>query len=84
LTHAKAPIQDKIEAYKRQLSRISGVAPISDYIGNSESLKTDWDTLDVSRRQAIMAAVLDSVVVGPAVRGRNFFDPSRLSPVWRA
>jgi hypothetical protein len=84
LAHAKAPIQDRIEGYKRSLSRIQGVAPISDYIGNASSLRTDWSSLDLSRQQAIVSAVLDSVLVGPAVRGRNFFDPSRPTPTWRA
>jgi len=82
--HAKAPIQDRIEACKRSLSRIQGVAPISDYIGNASSLRAEWSSLDLSRQQAIISAVLDSVLVGPAVRGRNFFDPSRLTPTWRA
>jgi hypothetical protein len=63
---------------------VLSVAPISDYVGNASSLRADWDTLDLSRQQAIMTAVLDSATVGPAVRGRNFFDPSRLTPVWRA
>jgi hypothetical protein len=34
--------------------------------------------------EQIVAAVLDHVVVGPARRGYNRFDPARLAPVWRA
>jgi hypothetical protein len=36
-----------------------------------------------TRQHAIVAAVLDHVVVGPGRRGYNRFDPSGLSPVWR-
>jgi hypothetical protein len=46
-------------------------------------LRADWDSLDLSQQHAIVAAVVDSVVVGPARRGYNRFDESRLTPVWR-
>ena len=44
---------------------------------------SDWDSLDLTRQHAIVAAVLDHVEVGPARRGYNRFDESRLRPVWR-
>lgn len=34
--------------------------------------------------EQIVAAVLDHVIVDPARRGYNRFDPARLAPVWRA
>jgi hypothetical protein len=40
--------------------------------------------MTLTRQQQIVAALLDHVVVGPAVRGRNRFDHSRLAAVWRA
>ena len=39
--------------------------------------------MTLTRQQQIVAAVLDHVVVGPAVRGYNRFDQSRLTAVWR-
>ena len=79
---AGASIRDQIDKLKRALSRITHTAPVSDYLGNIESLRDDWATLDLSRQRAIVATILDSVRVGPAVRGRNVFDPSRLSFTW--
>ena len=32
----------------------------------------------------IVSALLDSIVIGPAVRGRKIFDPTRVTPNWRA
>lgn len=43
-----------------------------------------WASLDLDQRRTVLDAVLDRVTLGPAVRGRNFFDPDRVSYVWRA
>jgi len=80
---ARQPIQGRIDAAKRRLSRISRTHRIDDYAGNSQALRDAWADLDLPRRHAIIATVLDHLVVHPAVKGRNRFDPSRLSPVWR-
>jgi DNA invertase Pin-like site-specific DNA recombinase len=40
--------------------------------------------LGFDQRRAVVAAVVDRVVVGPAVRGRNRFDPDRVTIEWRA
>jgi hypothetical protein len=39
--------------------------------------------MDLSQQHAIIGAVIDSVRVGPARRGYNRFDESRLTPAWR-
>lgn len=41
------------------------------------------DSLDLNQQHAIVAAVIDSVVVGPGRRGYNRFNESRLTPRWR-
>ncbi len=37
----------------------------------------------LGQRRAIVVPVVETVTVGPAVRGRNVFDPSRVSVEWR-
>ena len=48
---------------------------------------TEWDAAwqvgPVSRQRAMLGAVLESVAVAPAVRGRNRFDAGRLTLQWR-
>ncbi len=80
---ARKPIEARIEAAKRQLSRTSRAAAIGDYVGDSASLRERWAGLDLSRQRAIVEAVLDRATIGHAVRGRNTFDRSRVDPVWR-
>ena len=80
---AKKPIQERLTAARRQLAKATHTNALSAYVGNGAGLRAEWDALDLSQQHAIVAAVVDSVVVGPARRGYNRFDESRLTPVWR-
>jgi site-specific DNA recombinase len=80
---ARKPIEARIEAAKRHLSRTSRSAALADYVGDSAALRERWSGLDLSRQRAIVEAVLDRATVLPAVRGRNRFDPDRVDPLWR-
>jgi site-specific DNA recombinase len=80
---AKKPIQERLTAARKQLAKASHTSALAAYVGNGAGLRAEWDKLDLSQQHAIVAAVLDTVVVGPARRGYNRFDESRLSPVWQ-
>ena len=80
---ARRPIRERIDSAKRRLSRISATHRIDQYAGHSKALADTWDDLPLTRRHAIIKTVLDYVVVNPGVKGRNTFDPSRFTPVWR-
>ena len=80
---ARKPIEQRIEAARRRLSRERGVSALDGLIGLGPSVRARWSSLPLARQHAIIAAVLDHVAIGPAVRGRNFFDPARLAPLWR-
>ncbi len=43
----------------------------------------EWPEMDVDRRRAIIASVLQSVVIKPAERKGGRYNPERLEPVWR-
>ncbi len=80
---ARKPIEHRLTAARKQLAKVSRSNVLDAYIGNGDGLRAEWDALDLSQQHAIVAAVVDSVVVGPARRGYNRFDESRLTPVWR-
>jgi site-specific DNA recombinase len=42
-----------------------------------------WPTLDLEQRRRILAYAVESVTIGPAVRGRATFDPDRITVAWR-
>jgi site-specific DNA recombinase len=83
LRAARAPIEQRLSHARKQLAKLTRASVLDRYIGNGAGLRAEWDSLDLSQQHAIVAAVVDSVVVGPARRGYNRFDESRLTPVWR-
>ena len=73
----------KRDQARRKLSQIRGTTVLDGYVGNGEQLRAAWDGMDLERQHAIVKGVLDHAVVHPAVRGRNRFDESRITPVWK-
>jgi len=43
-----------------------------------------WPDLSHERRRAVIAAVVETITIAPAVRGRNRFDADRVAVRWRA
>jgi site-specific DNA recombinase len=83
LRAARRPIEQRLTAARKQLAKVSRTNVLDGYLGQSDKLRAEWDSLDLSQQHAIVATVVDSVVVGPARKGYNRFDESRLTPVWR-
>ena len=80
---ARGPIEERRNDARKQLARASRVTVLDGWVGNSAELREVWAELDMTRQHAIISAVLDHVEVGPARRGYNRFDWSRLEPRWR-
>jgi hypothetical protein len=81
---ARRPIEQRIEQTRRRLSRLSQFSALDGFVGHAGRLRELWEEMPLTRRRAVVAAVLDHAVIGPGVRGRNRFDPDRIEPVWRA
>ena len=81
---ARAPIEARIDAAQRKVSRMSRSAAIDPYVGKSDALRATWQTLPLNRQRSIVSALLDRAVVRSAVPGRTTFDLARIDPVWRA
>jgi DNA invertase Pin-like site-specific DNA recombinase len=80
---ARKPIETRIEAAQRRISRATGTEAIAPYIGEAGALRATWKDLPLTRQRAIVVAVLDRAIVGPGLRGRTRFDPDRIEPLWR-
>jgi site-specific DNA recombinase len=79
----RKPIEARIDAGARKVSRLTQTAAIAAHVGGSSALRLTWADLPLTRQRAIVAAVLDRAIVRPAVRGRTLFDPDRIAPEWR-
>lgn len=75
---ARDGIQARLDETRSRLSEVAVRVPVvpADLAGR-------WEDLTFDQRRSVLSSVLDSVVVGPAVRGRHFFDPDRLQVAWR-
>jgi site-specific DNA recombinase len=80
---ARTPIELRIRAVERQLARAAHSDAIVGLSGNGVSLRTRWESLDLTRQAAIVRAVLDHAVVAPGVRGAQALDSARVKPIWR-
>jgi len=80
---ARAPIQERIKAANAMLNRRQRTTALTGILDHPQGVAEAYETLPLARQQAVIKAVLDRVEIGPAVHGRNRFDPLRISPVWR-
>jgi site-specific DNA recombinase len=81
---ARTPIETRRAAAARQMGRLSGAAALDGFVNSPGALRAQWAQLDPARQRAIISSVLPRIVIHPAVRGRNWFDPDRVEPLWRA
>jgi site-specific DNA recombinase len=80
---ARNRIEDKLEAAHRAVASQTSTSALAGLTG-AGALRKAWPDLGFDRQRAVVAAIMDRVVVHPAIRGLNRFDERRVSPVWRA
>ena len=77
---ARATLLSREQSLRR---RVEASRRGHDLDGLPDPLRTAWPALPLHRRRAIIGALVEAVVVGPGVRGRNRFDPERVSIRWK-
>jgi site-specific DNA recombinase len=82
---ARKSIEARLETSKRQLARLNRNDALAGLAGTGHQLRDHWDSpeMGLSRQAAIVAAVIEHVIVNPAQRKSNRFDHQRVVPVWR-
>jgi len=80
---ARKPIEERLQGNERRLRRSMNTSSLAAFVGQGQALATQWDTLNLTRQAAIVAALLDHAVIHPATPGARSVDPNRVSPVWR-
>ena len=75
---ASKALTERIEAAERRLASRDTHVMLS-----APGVASRWASADLTQRRELVGMFLESVVVSPAVRGRNTFDPSRVQLTWR-
>jgi site-specific DNA recombinase len=78
---ARKPIETRLKQAKGRLGRLRRTTVLDGLVGAGSTLRTEWQTLNLDRQRAIVAAVLDHAVIGPGSPSR--FTADRVEPVWR-
>lgn len=81
---ANRRLEERLTAIRSTLTTTTRSTAVTNLLDAAGDLSTAWDGLTFDQQKAILAAFIERVVVGPAVKGRNFFDPERVSVTWRA
>lgn len=77
-------IDQRIRFLEGQLAASSELGPLSELPATEEGIVGAFAERDVAWCRAVLGAVLEEIELAPAVRGRNTFDPDRVSCRWRA
>ena len=80
---ARTPIEARLAQSRADLTRDSTRTLLHRVAGAGAEIAKQWPDQTFDWRRAILAAVLDHVVLLPAVRGRNAFDVDCVQLVWR-
>jgi hypothetical protein len=80
---ARTPIEKHLSTAKKKLAALNRTTVLLPFVDDAKALREQWESMTLTRQHEIVVAALQHIEVRPAVRGRNWFDESRLRPVWR-
>ena len=81
---ARRTLQERLEQARTQLAQETGRKAIAGAIHAGAELAGQWDTRPLEWQRAVIDALIDHIVIQPAVKGSRTFDPALVQPVWRA
>ncbi len=78
---ASADLEAERARVQAELDRLNEVSPLDGLpVGDGEALRAEWERRGIDGRRAILATILDHVVVAPGSKKVNRFDASRVMP----
>ncbi|HZA81309.1 MAG TPA: hypothetical protein VFC13_07540 [Actinomycetes bacterium] len=80
---ARARVEARMDATRRRLAGQAATRTLASLPVGERALREAWESRGLSWRRAVLAAVVERVVLHPCLPGRNVFDPSRIEVVWR-
>lgn len=81
---ARSSLEQQLEDARHAATVAMADRQTAPWIGRGLDLRGRWDDLELDVQRAAVSALVASATVGPAVKGRNRFDPARLTIEWRA
>ncbi|HXH59083.1 recombinase family protein [Iamia sp.] len=80
---ARAGVESRLVAARRLMTVTEGNRRLERYRGQGEALAARWETTGFDQRRAMIDTCVETITVGPGVRGLNRFDHLRVKIKWR-
>jgi DNA invertase Pin-like site-specific DNA recombinase len=75
-------LDERLDAARQRLDKESSTAALDHFRSRAGVLRREWSDYSVNQRRAVvMAAIPGAIEIAPAIRGRNRFDPDRITSV---
>ena len=81
---ASARLESASVDQRRNLKDSATSGQMSAAVYQDVSLGERWPDMNFDQRRIVLTALIEQVRIAPAVKGRNFFDPGRVTIVWKA
>lgn len=79
---ARQPLEERLNLTRRRLAALQIEVTARPWLGRGSELQEAWIDMPLPQQRALIDMYATSVTVGPAVRGRNWFDPDRVRVTW--
>jgi DNA invertase Pin-like site-specific DNA recombinase len=80
---ARDALQERLTRNRTRLGNHRQFAVLASVASAGKAIEQQWEQRPLEWRRGLISAILDHVVIHPAVKGRRAFDPSLVEPVWR-
>jgi site-specific DNA recombinase len=80
---ARDRLKARLEANRGKLAKANGNGMLASVIGAAEQVRSQWDERGLDWQRAVIGAVIDHIVIDPARKGYNRFDPALVHIAWR-
>jgi site-specific DNA recombinase len=80
----RAELERRVDEVSAQVAEQSGARVMRQLPTGDGALRAAWDEGDLAWRRELIGLVVERVVLHPARRGFNQFDPSKIEVVWKA
>ena len=82
---ARSRLDDRVRGIRRQLGAIQTRGAVIDLPSGAEAVSEAWQARGLDWRRALVAAVIDRIIIRPASKpGSHYFEPDRVEVIWRA
>jgi DNA invertase Pin-like site-specific DNA recombinase len=79
---ARKPLEDRAVRARQAVDTANGTSALVPF--RTGDVRVVWDKLDVDRKRVVLDVLIDRIIVNPAARPGQRFQPDRVDVIWKA